>query len=100
MQGSQVDFAASDVAFRDRGRVKAPCGPTEFYPVSGPGWHSKAENGSFNVVTYVTSSRGDGTIGYDEYAYALAAGVPVARLRNTAGHVAVPPLSKCDKLPG
>jgi ABC-type phosphate transport system substrate-binding protein len=82
-----------------RGRVKAPCGPTEFYPVSGPGWHPKAETGSGNVVTYVTSSRGDGTIGYDEYAYALAAGVPVGRLRNTAGRYVLPaPLNVTEAL--
>lgn len=62
-------------------------------PVGGPGWHPKAENGSTNVVTYVTSSQGNGAIGYDEYAFALNANAPVARLRDPAGRY-VPPAAQ------
>jgi ABC-type phosphate transport system substrate-binding protein len=73
-----------------KGRVKAPCGTTEFYPVSGPGWRPKAENGSHNLVSYVTSSRGNGAIGYDEYPYALGVKAPVASVGNLAGHYVQP----------
>jgi ABC-type phosphate transport system substrate-binding protein len=73
-----------------RGRVKAPCGPTEFYPVSGPGWHSKAENGSNSVADYITSAQGNGAIGYDEYAYALVAAATVAAIANPAGRYVLP----------
>jgi len=48
-----------------------------FYPQFG---NAKAENGSNNVITYVTSSFGNGSIGYDEYAYALNAHYPVVQV--------------------
>jgi ABC-type phosphate transport system substrate-binding protein len=73
-----------------RGRVKAPCGPTESYPVGGPGWHPQAENGSNSVSLYITSSMGNGAIGYDEYAYAVNAGAAVARLANADGRYVLP----------
>jgi len=76
-----------------RGRVKAPCGNTEFYPVSGPGWHPQAEDGSNAVVDYLTSKAGNGAIGYDEYAYAHEGGaaiVQVARIANPAGKYVLP----------
>ena len=54
--------------------IKLPCPQTEFYPLFG---NAKSENGSNNVATYITSSYGNGAIGYDEYAYALNAHYPV-----------------------
>ena len=71
------------------GRIKSDCGPTEFYPTSGWG-DVKAENGSNNVATFINSSYGNGAIGYDEYADALNAKIPVARLRNPAGRYVLP----------
>jgi ABC-type phosphate transport system substrate-binding protein len=62
--------------------IKPPCGQTEFYPLFG---NAKAENGAANVMTYITSASGNGAIGYDEYAYVLAARSPAAQLRNPAG---------------
>src|SRR6266567_1423685 len=59
--------------------ISPPCGQTEFYPQFGS---AKAENGSNNVVTYITSSFGNGSIGYDEYAYALNAHYPVVQVLN------------------
>ncbi len=59
--------------------ISPPCGQTEFYPQFG---NAKAENGSNNVVTYITSSYGNGSIGYDEYAYALNAHYPVVQVLN------------------
>ena len=64
-----------------------PCGQTEFYPQFG---NAKAENGATNVMTYITSRFGNGAIGYDEYAYALGAHSPVAKLRNPAGDYVLP----------
>jgi phosphate transport system substrate-binding protein len=83
-------FAAQWNAFCERVHpgIKPPCGPTEFYP-SDFG-NAKAENGASNVMAYITSTFGNGSIGYAEYAYALGAHYPVARLRNPAGRYVLP----------
>ena len=73
-----------------KGRVKPPCGTTEFYPVSGPGWHAKAESGATAMADYVTSSQGNGAIGYVEYPYALAAKAAVATVGNPDGRYVLP----------
>jgi len=73
-------------------RIKLPCGQTEFYPTSGWG-NVKAENGSNNVATYITSSYADGAIGYDEYAYALNSHYPVVAMLNPAGYYVLPSAS-------
>jgi phosphate transport system substrate-binding protein len=71
--------------------IQDPCGQTEFYPTS---WGSvKAENGSNNVMAYIDSSYGNGAIGYDEYAYALAAHYPVVQLLNPGGYFVGPSAS-------
>jgi ABC-type phosphate transport system substrate-binding protein len=67
--------------------ITPPCGPTEVYPTFG---NAKAENGSTNVMNYLTSTFGNGSIGYVEYAYALASHVPVVELRNPAGRYVLP----------
>ena len=67
--------------------ISPPCGNTEFYPQFG---NAKAENGSNNVITYITSSFGNGSIGYDEYAYALNAHYPVVQVLNPAGYFVGP----------
>ena len=63
--------------------LKLPCPQTEFYPQFG---NAKSENGSTNVATYITSSYGNGAIGYDEYAYAMNANYPVVKMLNPAGY--------------
>jgi phosphate transport system substrate-binding protein len=70
--------------------ISPPCGQTEFYPQFG---NAKAENGSNNVITYITSSFGNGSIGYDEYAYALNAHYPVVQVLNPAGYFVGPTAS-------
>jgi ABC-type phosphate transport system substrate-binding protein len=74
-------FGSEWNAFCDRVHpgISPPCGNTEFYPQFG---NAKAENGSNNVITYITSSFGNGSIGYDEYAYALNAHYPVVQVLN------------------
>ncbi len=67
--------------------IKLPCPQTEFYPQFG---NAKAENGSQAVSVYVTSSYGEGAIGYDEYAYALNARWPVVQMENPAGYYVLP----------
>jgi ABC-type phosphate transport system substrate-binding protein len=67
--------------------IRQPCPQTEFYPQFG---NARAENGSNNVSTYITSSYGEGSIGYDEYAYALNAHWPVVALENAAGYDVLP----------
>jgi ABC-type phosphate transport system substrate-binding protein len=72
------------------GRVKPPCGPTEYYPTSGPRWNPKGENGPTAVIDYIKSSFANGAIGYDGYFGALNAGLAVLRLRNPAGRYVLP----------
>jgi ABC-type phosphate transport system substrate-binding protein len=67
--------------------IHDPCGPTEFYPPFG---RAKAENGTNNVMAYITSTFGNGSIGYAEYAYALNAHYPVVQVRNPAGKYVLP----------
>jgi ABC-type phosphate transport system substrate-binding protein len=70
--------------------IKLPCPQTEFYPQFGS---AKAENGSNAVSVYITSSYGEGAIGYDEYAYALNAHWPVVAMENPAGYYVLPTAS-------
>jgi len=70
--------------------IHFPCGQTEFYPPFGS---AKAENGSNNVMAYITSSYGNGSIGYDEYAYALNSHYPVVQVANPAGYFVAPTAS-------
>ena len=79
-------------AFCDRVHpgIRPPCGQTEFYPQFG---NAKAENGSNNVVTFITSSYGNGSIGYDEYAYALNSHYPVVKVLNPGGYFVLPSAS-------
>jgi ABC-type phosphate transport system substrate-binding protein len=70
--------------------IKLPCPQTEFYPQFGD---AKLESGSNAVSVYVTSSYGEGAIGYDEYAYALNAHWPVVAMENPAGYYVLPSAS-------
>lgn len=71
--------------------IQQPCPQTEFYPES---WGNvRAENGSNAVSTFITSSYGEGSIGYDEYAYALNAHWPVVAMLNPAGYYVLPSAS-------
>ena len=64
------------------------CGPTEFYPQFNG---SVQRNGSDQVASYVSSpSFGEGSIGYDEYAYALNNGIPAVKVLNSAGYYTLP----------
>ncbi len=66
----------------------AGCGPTEFYP----GFNGAVQrNGSDQVASYISSpSFGEGSIGYDEYAYALNNNIPVVKVLNKAGYYSLP----------
>jgi ABC-type phosphate transport system substrate-binding protein len=70
--------------------IQLPCPETEFYPQFG---NSKAENGSNNVATYIASTYGNGSIGYDEYAYALNYHYPVVKMLNQGGYYVLPSAS-------
>ena len=72
------------------GRVKAPCGPTEFYPIHGRGWHAIGEFGGTADSDYLRSKVSNGAIGYIEDVYPLAKNWPVLRLRNPAGRYVEP----------
>lgn len=62
--------------------------PVEFWP-TGQG-SQVAENGSDGVMGFIQSAAGQGSIGYDEYAYAIGARFPVAALENAAGYFTMP----------
>ena len=62
--------------------------PVEYWP-SGKG-SQVAENGSDGVISFINSGAGQGAIGFDEYSYALQAGLPVVNLENYGGYF-VPP---------
>ncbi|MFD7829583.1 substrate-binding domain-containing protein [Kitasatospora sp. NPDC059803] len=67
------------------------CGDyTEFYPPSG---RMTAQNGSDIVAGYIKSSIGQGTIGYDEYAFAKRSNWPVVKVLNKAGYYSLPTAS-------
>jgi phosphate transport system substrate-binding protein len=60
---------------------------TEYFPRQG---NQVAQNGSDGVMNYITSAAGNGTIGLDEYSYALLSNYPVAKVLNTAGYYTAP----------
>ncbi|MGW2545326.1 phosphate ABC transporter substrate-binding protein PstS, partial [Kitasatospora sp. NPDC001574] len=67
---------------------KVSCGEfTEFFPPSG---RMTAQNGSDTVAGYIKASSGDGTIGYDEYAFAKRSDWPVVKVLNPAGYYVLP----------
>jgi ABC-type phosphate transport system substrate-binding protein len=61
---------------------------TEYYPNRVPGMVLR--NGSDGVMNFVAESSANGSIGYDEYSYALNKGYPVAKLQNKAGYFTLP----------
>ncbi|MFG1810688.1 substrate-binding domain-containing protein [Streptomyces sp. NPDC049040] len=68
--------------------LSSTCGDyTEFYPPSG---RMVAQNGSDVVASYIQSRTGEGTIGYDEYAYAKRVNWPVVKVLNPAGFYTLP----------
>lgn len=62
-------------------------GMTEYFPQKG---NIVAQSGSDGVMNYVTSAAANGSIGVDEYSYALAKGYPVAKVENAAGYFTLP----------
>jgi ABC-type phosphate transport system substrate-binding protein len=60
---------------------------TEYFQPQAP---QVAAYGSDGVMNVITGNAGQGTIGYNEYAYALAAGVPVVKVENAAGYYTLP----------
>jgi ABC-type phosphate transport system substrate-binding protein len=68
---------------------RSPCTPTSTYPVQ-PGTAMVGQPGDGGVAAYVAQSRADGSIGYTEYAYALASASPVAKVLNAAGYYTAP----------
>jgi phosphate ABC transporter phosphate-binding protein len=62
-------------------------GLTEYYPRKGK---QIAQNGSDGVMNYISSAAANGSIGYDEYSYALAKNYPVAKILNSSGYYTLP----------
>ncbi len=68
------------------GRAPA-CGATSFYPTTTG---MIAQNGDLGVASYVSQAFAQGSIGYVNYYYALAAKFPVAQVLNSAGYYTEP----------
>lgn len=64
-----------------------PAHATSYYPHNNLS-NFIAQNGSVGVTNYVANT--PYTINYDEYAYALKIGFPVAKVKNAAGYYTVP----------
>ena len=83
-----TEFKPQWQAFCSAHHGPANCGPTEFYP-NPPGGVQK--NGSDQVADYIASSEiGNGSIGYDEYSYAMLSHIPVVKMLNSAGYYVGP----------
>ncbi|MEV7022227.1 phosphate ABC transporter substrate-binding protein PstS [Kitasatospora sp. NPDC093558] len=67
------------------------CGEyTEFFPASSP---MVAQSSSDTVASYIMAPTNQGTIGYDEYAFAKKANWPVVKVLNKAGYFSLPTAS-------
>jgi ABC-type phosphate transport system substrate-binding protein len=62
--------------------------PTEYWPSDKA--NEIALNGSDQLMNYLASGSGQGAIGYDEYSYAIAKNIPVAKIENQAGYFTLP----------
>jgi len=62
-------------------------GATEYFPRQG---NQIAQNGSDAVMNYVSSTAGNGSIGYVEYHYPIEANYPVVKVLNSAGYYTLP----------
>jgi phosphate transport system substrate-binding protein len=49
-----------------------------------------AQSGSDGVMNFIASKAANGSIGFDEYSYALAKNYPVVKLENAAGYFTLP----------
>lgn len=87
--GSSYQFTRYlDTGYKSTWESFAGTGPTEYFPV-GKG-NEVAENGSDGVINFLTSAAGNGSIGYDEYSYALGKNYPVAKVLNNGGYYTLP----------
>ncbi len=76
-------------AYCARNGNPTPCGQTSSYPVL-PGTGMTALAQSSGVADQVAEERNEGTITYVEYAYALKANFPVAKVLNRSGYYVEP----------
>ncbi|MBU4335243.1 MAG: phosphate ABC transporter substrate-binding protein PstS, partial [Actinobacteria bacterium] len=65
-------------------------GLTSYYPICDDSGRMVGQSGSDGVMNKITSSAGNGTIGYVEYSYALNADYPVVKVLNAAGYYVEP----------
>jgi phosphate ABC transporter phosphate-binding protein len=76
-------------AYCSRAGRPTPSAATSTFPVV-PGSTTVAQSGSVAVAGWVAQAAGEGSITYVEYAYALNAGLPAAKLLNSAGFYLAP----------
>ena len=67
----------------------SPCTATSVYPVQS-GTAMVGQPGDLGIVNYVAQPQTNGAIGMTEYAYAIEAGFPVAKVLNAAGYYTAP----------
>lgn len=61
---------------------------TEYWPENKG--NQVSQNGSDGVMNFLTSGAANGSIGYDEYSYALQKNFPVVKVENSAGYFTAP----------
>ncbi len=62
---------------------------TEYWPLQGIS-NQVSQDGSTQVMNYIESAAANGSIGFDEYSYPLAADFPVVQMENAAGYYVLP----------
>lgn len=70
-------------AFGEKNQLYPPNAPTEYYPQNDGEF--EAVNGSDSVANTIAAPYSEGTIGYDETAYALENNLPIVSIKNAAG---------------
>ena len=62
-------------------------GFTEYFPAKGS---ATPENGSDQIMNFISAGGSNGAIGYDEYSYALGKNYPVAKVENAGKYFTLP----------
>jgi ABC-type phosphate transport system substrate-binding protein len=89
-EGSGSSYQFTRYLWKSYPSIYTPFGgnyATEYFNRQG---NQVAENGSDSLMNFITSQAGNGSIGYDEYSYALNKNYPVVKLLNKAGYYTLP----------
>ncbi|MCW2498179.1 substrate-binding domain-containing protein [Jatrophihabitans sp.] len=96
-EGAGTTAMFTEYLAREYPSVWGPCNggkatETEYFPLncgksSGP---QRAQSGSDGVMNFISNADANGSIGVEEYSYALLANIPAAKILNKAGYYTLP----------